>query len=195
MRTTRAYASNSSLPDPVDDNSPWRASTDHCDPNQLFSSESEKTEPMTAHSSCETTTASQGVLVIGNASLPTAVGAVILLKRCQATNERYVGYLSPPSRTLWCLETHGDVQVGPNHGDLPLPKRPSFLNRTACPGHLYLGQAKQKSQRDRLRLHQPIRLRPQDCIQRCIIQGAHHFLGRFRRIQPQHQDSNTHSNA
>ena len=36
---------------------------------------------------------------------------------------------------------------------------------------------KAKSQRDRLTLHQPIRLRPQRCIQRCISQKAYHFLG------------------
>jgi len=37
---------------------------------------------------------------------------------------------------------------------------------------------KAKSQRDRLTLHQPIRLRPQRCIQRCISQKAiYNFLG------------------
>ena len=37
---------------------------------------------------------------------------------------------------------------------------------------------KAKSQRDRLTLHQPIRLRPQRCIQRCISQKAiYNFWG------------------
>ena len=54
---------------------------------------------------------------------------------------------------------------------------------------------KPQSQRDKLTLHQPLRLRPQGCIQRCISQKAYHFLGQFRRIQAQRKDGNTRSNT
>ena len=57
---------------------------------------------------------------------------------------------------------------------------------------------KAKSQRDRLTLHQPIRLRPQRCIQRCISQKAAYIF--FGPVPPhpttaQHTGPNTHSNT
>ena len=58
-------------------------------------------------------------------------------------------------------------------------------------------EGKAKSQRDRLTLHQPIRLRPQRCIQRCISQKAYNFLGAVppHPTTAQHTGPNTHSNT
>ena len=65
-------------------------------------------------------------------------------------------------------------------------------------GLIFHNPGKAKSQRDRLTLHQPIRLRPQRCIQRCISQKAAYIF--FGPVPPhpttaQHTGPNTHSNT